>query len=107
MAVSTGAYHPKPGIQAVGRGEPAQTTPFLPGLGRTLRQKPIKSATQCLHPAAHDSASLDTGGPKQPRHGVLQQWKPESHVDICSILCMGQDPCRSSPGPSAVVPLWG
>lgn len=56
MAVSTGAYHPKPGLQAVGRGEPAQTTPFLPGLGRTLRQKPIKSATQCLHPAAHDSA---------------------------------------------------
>lgn len=41
VAVSTG-------LQAVGRGEPAWTTPFLPGLGRMLRQKPTTSATQCL-----------------------------------------------------------
>lgn len=32
------------------------------------------------------------------RNRVLQEWKPESHVDICSVFCVGQDPLCLSPG---------
>ena len=47
------------------------------------------------------SISLDTG---RLENRVLQGWTPESHVDISSVFCVGQDPLYLSPGLLAALP---
>lgn len=78
------------GLQATGRGELAWTTPFLPGLGKTLLQQPTKLATQCL-------CRCPVGGPSRLHCSCLSRPKPGCRHPASSRLGGGMSPsCQTT-----------